>query len=310
MKYAARLSALLLCVGLGILPSYAQTFPTRPITLVVPYVPGGTNDILARTLAAKMPEQLGQPGIVENKPGATGNIGSAFVAKSQPDGHVLLVSSVASFSINQWLYKTLPYNPDKDFAPITNAGNVPNMLLVHPSVPVSSVAELIKYAKENPGKLNFGSMGTGSTGHLSGELFKMKAGVDMVHVPYKGSAPALQGLLGGEVQIMFDNMPTAIKQAQSGRVKGLALTSLNRHPLAAGIPTLDASGLPGFNVTAWFGVAAPAGTPRPIVDKLNVALVKILRDPKVSENLTQLGLNIVADKPNEFAAFMAAESKK
>ncbi len=300
----------LLWLALACSLAHAQLFPSRPITFVVPYIPGGTNDILARTLAAKMPEYLGQPGIVENKPGATGNIGAAFVAKSAPDGHTLLASSVASFSINQWLYKNLPYNPEKDFAPITNAGSVPNLLIVHPTVPAKSVGELISYAKANPGRLNFGSMGTGSTGHLAGELFKMMAGVNMMHVPYKGSAPALQGLLGGEVQLMFDNLPTALRLAQSGRVRAIALTGKSRNMLAPDVPTLDGSGLPGFDVTAWFGIVAPAATPRPIVDRLNGAIVNILREPKVSENLTKLGLSIIADKPDDFAAFIAAESKK
>lgn len=290
--------------------AHAQQFPSKPITFVVPFIPGGTNDILARMISAKMPEYLGQPALVENKPGATGNIGTAFVIKSPPDGYTLLVSSVASFSINQWLYKNLPYNPEKDLAPITNSGSVPNMLIVNPSVAATNVAQLIAYAKANPGKLNFASMGTGSTGHLSGELFKILAGVDIVHVAYKGSAPALQGLLGGEVQLMFDNMPTALKLAQAGKVKGLALTSVHRHPLAPDMPTLAASGLPGFDVTAWFGVAAPAATPRPVIDKLNAAIVRALRDPKISENLTALGLTIVADKPEEFRTFIAAESKK
>ncbi len=290
--------------------STAQTFPSRPISLVVPYAPGGTNDIIARAVAAKMSDSTGQPVVVDNKPGASGSIGATHVARAAPDGYTVLTAPVSLLTINKWLYKNLPYDPEKDFVPITNAGSVPNMLIVHPSVPAANVAELISYAKSNPGKVNFASMGTGTTGHLSGELFKLMTGVNIIHVPYKGSAPALKDLLGGQVQLMFDNMPTAIKLAQGGKVKGLALTSLQQHPLAPGVPTLDAAGLSGFSVTAWFGFVAPAGTPEPVVGTLNREIVKALRDPKVSESLTRLGVTIVADAPREFAAYMAAESKK
>jgi tripartite-type tricarboxylate transporter receptor subunit TctC len=247
---------------------------------------------------------------VENRPGASGSIGAAYVAKAPPDGYTVLTAPISLLAINKWIYKNLPYDAERDFVPVTNAGSVPNMLILHPSVPAGSVQELIAHMKANPGKVNFASMGTGTTGHLSGELFKLMAKVNIVHVPYKGSAPALQDLLGGQVQLMFDNMPTAIKLAQSGKVKGLALTSTEPHPLAPGVPTLDASGLQGFDVTAWFGFVAPAGTPGPVVEKLNGEIVKALRDPKVSEGLTKLGVTIVADRPEQFAAFMAKESRK
>lgn len=290
--------------------AFAQSFPSRPITIVVPYAPGGTNDIMARAVAAKMSESMEQSVLVENKPGAGGNIGAAYVAKSPPDGHTILTASVGVYAINKWMQKSLPYDPDKDFAPITNGGSVPNMLIVNPSVPVKDVAELIQFAKARPGKVAFASMGSGTTGHLAGELFKQMTSADLLHVPYKGSAPALQDLLGGQVQLMFDNMPTAIKLAQSAKVKGLALTSLKPHPLAPGVPTLDQAGLKGFDVTAWFGFAAPAGTPKPVVDRLNAEMVKALRDPMVSANLTQLGVTIIADSPEHFAGYMASESKK
>ena len=258
-----RVPARLICLFIASFSfgSVQAQFPSRPITIVVPYAPGGTNDIMARAVAGKMQESVGQSVVVENRPGAGGNIGAAYVAKSAPDGHTILTASVGVYSINQWMQK-LPYDPEKDFAPITNGGSVPNMLIVHPSVPVKDVKELIAFAKARPGKVAFASMGSGTTGHLSGELFKQLANADILHVPYKGSAPALQDLLGGQVQLMFDNMPTAIKLAQSGKVKGLALTSLQPHPLAPGVPTLDQAGLKGFDVTAWFGFAAPAGTPK------------------------------------------------
>jgi len=288
----------------------AQQYPSRPISVVVPYAPGGTNDIIARLVSAKMSESMGQPVTVENKPGASGNLGATFVAKAAPDGYTILTAPISLLAINKWMYKNLQYDSERDFAPITNAGSVPNMLIVHPSVPVSSVQELIGYAKANPGKLNFASMGSGTTGHLSGELFKLMAQVSLTHVPYKGSAPALKDLLGGQVQLMFDNMPTAIRLAQDGKVKGLALTSMSQHPQAPGMPTLDASGLRGFDVTAWFGFVAPAATPRPVIDRLHAEIVKGLRDPKVSETLVKAGVTIVANRPEEFAAFMAAESRK
>lgn len=287
----------------------AQQFPSKPITIVVPYAPGGTNDIMARAVAGKMGESTGQSVVVENRTGAGGNIGAAYVAKAAPDGYTILTASVGVYSINKWMQK-LPYDPEKDFAPITNGGSVPNMLIVNPSVPVKDVAELIAFAKAHPGKVAFASMGSGTTGHLSGELFRQMTHADLLHVPYKGSAPALQDLLGGQVQLMFDNMPTAIKLAQAGKVKGLALTSLQPHPLAPGVPTLDQAGLKGFDVTAWFGFAAPAGTPKPVIDKLNAEMVKALRDPVIAENLTKLGVTIIADSPEHFAAYMADESKK
>lgn len=288
----------------------AQNFPSRQVTIIVPYAPGGTNDILARAVAGKMSASVGQPVVVENRPGAGGNVGAAFVAKSEPDGYTLLTASVGVYSINKWMQKDLPYDPEKDFAPITNGGSVPNMLIVHPSVPADNVRDLIAFAKANPGKVNFASMGSGTTGHLSGEMFKQRTGLDIVHVPYKGSAPALKDLLGGQVQIMFDNMPTAIKLAESGKVKGLALTSLKPSALAPNVPTLDAAGLKGFDVTAWFGFVAPAGTPRPAIQRLNMEMVKALRDPVIAENLTRLGVTIIADTPEQFAAYMAAETKK
>jgi len=307
----AQAKLLLALIGsLFVITGEAQNYPTKQISVVVPYAPGGTNDIIARAVAAKMSESVGQPVVVENRPGASGSIGAAYVAKAPPDGYTVLTAPISLLAINKWIYKNLPYDAERDFVPVTNAGSVPNMLILHPSVPAGNVQELIAHMKANPGKVNFASMGTGTTGHLSGELFKLMANVNIVHVPYKGSAPALQDLLGGQVQLMFDNMPTAIKLAQSGKVKGLALTSTAPHPLAPGVPTLDASGLQGFDVTAWFGFVAPAGTPGPIVEKLNFEIVKALRDPKVSEGLTKLGVTIVADRPEQFAAFMAKESRK
>lgn len=288
----------------------AQAFPSRPITVVVPYLPGGTNDIIVRTLTPKLTEALGQTVVIENKPGAGGNLGAAYVAKAKPDGHTLLIASVGVFAINKWMTKESGFDPDKDVVPVVNTGSVPNMLLVHPSVPVSSVKELVALAKAKPNTINFASMGSGSTGHLCGEMFKMAVQVQATHVAYKGSAPALQDLLAGTVQMMFDNLPTALPRAKNGQLKGLAVTSAKRNSLAPEIPTMDEAGVPGYEATAWFGVAAPAGTPKAVVDRLNTEFVKALRDPQNAQKLESLGLAIAADSPEGFTAFIAAESQK
>jgi tripartite-type tricarboxylate transporter receptor subunit TctC len=288
----------------------AQTFPSRQITIVVPYQPGGTNDIIARTLAPKLTEALGQTVIVENKPGAGGNLGAALVAKSKPDGHTLLMAPVSVLAINKWIYKDLGFDADKEIVPIVNTGSVPNMLLVHPSVPVSNLKDLIALAKAKPNAINFASMGTGTTGHLCGEMFKIAINAQATHVPYKGSAPALQDLLAGTVQMMFDNLPTALPRAKNGQLKGLAVTSLKRSPLAPEIPTMDEAGVPGYEATAWFGVVGPAGIPKPIIDRLNAEFVKALRDPQNAQKLEAQGLAIIADTPEHFAGYVASESQK
>ena len=288
----------------------AQAFPSRPITVVVPYLPGGTNDIIVRTLTPKLTEALGQAVVIENRPGAGGNLGAAYVAKAKPDGHTLMIASVGVFAINKWMAKESGFDPDKDLVPVVNTGSVPNMLLVHPSVPVSSVKDLVALAKAKPNTINFASMGSGSTGHLCGEMFKMAVQVQATHIAYKGSAPALQDLLAGTVQMMFDNLPTALPRAKNGQLKGLAVTSAKRNSLAPEIPTMEEAGVPGYEATAWFGVAAPAGTPKAVVDRLNMEFVKALRDPQNAQKLEALGLAIATDSPEGFAAFIAAESQK
>ena len=288
----------------------AQAFPSRPITVVVPYLPGGTNDIIVRTLTPKLTEALGQAVVIENRPGAGGNLGAAYVAKAKPDGHTLVIASVGVFAINKWMAKESGFDPDKDLVPVVNTGSVPNMLLVHPSVPVSSVKDLVALAKAKPNPINFASMGSGSTGHLCGEMFKMAVQVQATHIAYKGSAPALQDLLAGTVQMMFDNLPTALPRAKNGQLKGLAVTSAKRNSLAPEIPTMDEAGVPGYEATAWFGVAAPAGTPKAVVDRLNMEFVKALRDPQNAQKLEALGLAMATDSPEGFAAFIAAESQK
>jgi tripartite-type tricarboxylate transporter receptor subunit TctC len=288
----------------------SQPYPTRPITIVVPYGAGGTNDIIARIVAAKLTDSLGQSVVVENKPGASGNIGAALVAQAPADGYTLLTAPVSLLSINRWLYSKLPYDPEKDLAPITMAGSVPNVLLVHPDVPARNLGELIQYAKANPGKLSFASMGTGTTGHLSGEMFKMLADVGLQHVPYKGSAPALNDLLGGHVHMMFDNLPTALPLVQSGKMRAFAVTSAGRNPLLPDVPSLSEAGVKGFEATAWFGFVAPAGTPAPILDRLNAEMVKILTERSMRADLAAKGITVVANTRQEFAKEIAEESRK
>lgn len=290
-------------------PALAQKFPDRPITIVVPYGPGGTNDIVAREVAQKMQEQFGQPVVVENKPGANGALGTGFVARAKPDGYTIGIAPSSVLAINEWLYKDLPYDVEKDFQPLSLAGTTPNILIVHPSVPANTIAEFIALAKSKPGAVAYASMGAGSTGHLNGELFKALTGADLKHVPYKGSGPALNDLLAGQVQGMFDNLPTAIGHVKAGKLKGLGITSLQRSPMAPEIPTI-AETVKGFDATSWFGFIAPKATPKPVVDQLAAAIIKAMNTPDVKERLEKSGLTVVANKPDEFAAFIRAEKAK
>ncbi|HYF20709.1 MAG TPA: tripartite tricarboxylate transporter substrate binding protein [Ramlibacter sp.] len=308
LKARRVLSALLL--GLAALGASAQPWPAKPITIVVPYGAGGTNDIIARAVAAKLTTALGQSVVVENKPGAGGNLGAQQVARAPADGYTLLTAPVSLLSINKWVYPSLGFDPEKDLAPITMVGRVPNVLLVHPSVPAGSMEDLVRYARTNPRKLSFASMGSGTSGHLSGEMFKMLASVDVQHVPYKGSAPALNDLMGGHVQMMFDNLPTALPLARSGKLKAFAVTSATRSPLLPDVPTLAEAGVKGFEATAWFGFVAPAATPTAILDRLNAEVVKALREPGFRAELTAQGIDVVGNSRAEFAALIADESRK
>jgi len=290
-------------------PAFAEPYPAKPITIVVPYGAGGTNDILARTIAAGISPMLGQPVIVSNRAGAGGNLGAAYVANAEPDGYTLLLASSGVFAINKWLYKNLPYDPGT-LAPIMLAGKVPNVLLASPTLPVNTEKELIAYAKEHPGKLNFASMGTGTSGHLMSELFKQQAGIQAQHVPYRGSTAALTDMLGGQVQLMFDNLPTALPHVKSGKLRALAVSTEQRAPLLPDVPTVAEAGVPGFAATAWFGVAAPAGTPADVIGKLNAAMAKVMEDPKTKGVLEAQGVTYSPNSAADFAAFIASESPK
>jgi len=288
----------------------AQPYPTKPIRIVVPFPAGGTTDVLARAAAQKLAETLGQPAVVDNRPGAGGNIGAELVAKSAPDGYTLLMGTVGTHAINPGLYPKLPYDHVKDFAPVILVAGVPNVLVINPALPVNSVPELIAYAKANPGKLNFASSGNGTSIHLSAELFKTMAGVQMTHVPYKGSAPALQDLVGGQVQLMFDNLPSSLALIKGGKLKALAVTSGARAAALPDVPTLAESGLPGFEASSWFGLLAPTGTPSSVIAKLNGEIAKWLATPEAKEKLLAQGANAAGGTAEEFAQFIAAETAK
>ena len=267
----------------------AQVYPSKPIRLVVPFPPGGSLDVVARAIGQKLTEVWGQPVVIDNRPGAGGNIGADLVAKSAPDGYTILEGALSTHAVNVSLYSKLPYDPVKDFAPITLVAITPNVLVVNPSFSVNSVPELVAYAKAHPGKLSFGSGSNGSAGHLAGELFKTEAGVDMVHVPYKGGAPALQALLAGDTQLMFDNLANSTPQLKAGKLKALAVTTAKRSALAPELPTLAETGLPGFDIYTWWGFMAPAGTPKEIVTKWNAEVKRILGTPEMKAVLRPAG---------------------
>jgi len=288
----------------------AQNYPNKPIRLVVPFPAAGTTDILARDVGQRLTQVLGQSVVVDNRAGAAGNIGSDIVAKSAPDGYTLLMCTVSTHAINPGLYSKLPYDHVKDFAPVILVARVPNVLEVNPGVPVNSVADLIKLAKEKPGQINFASSGSGTSIHLSGELFKTMAGVDMVHVPYKGSAPAVTDLVGGQVQVMFDNLPSSLAQIKAGKLRAVAVTSAQRAPALPNVPTIAESGLPGFEATSWFGVLAPAGTPPEIIRRLNAEIDKWLQSPEGKEKLLAQGAVPAGGSPDEFAVYIRSETDK
>jgi len=288
----------------------AQAWPSKPIKWVVPFAPGGTTDILARTVAEKLALALGQPVVIENKPGAGGGVGAEFTAKAAPDGYTIMGGTISTHAINASLYKNLPYDPVKDFVAITLIARVPNMLVINPAVPAKDVKELIALLKASPNKYSFASSGNGTSQHLSGELFKAMSGTDMQHIPYKGSPPALQDVMGGQVTMTFDNITTAWPLAKAGKLRALAVTTAKRSSIAPDVPTLAESGLPGFEVGSWQGVFAPAGTPPEIVRRLNAEIVKALNLPDVREKLSGLGAEIVADSPEEFSALVKAEVVK
>jgi tripartite-type tricarboxylate transporter receptor subunit TctC len=281
-------------------------YPDKPVRIVVGFSAGGTTDVIARIMAKELTESLGQSFVVENKPGAGSNIATDQVKRADPDGYTLLFVAVTS-AINQTLYKNVNFDLTKDFTPVALGAKVPNILVVNPTVPVKSVQELVDYAKKNPGKLAFASSGSGTSIHMAGELFKMQTGIDVLHVPYKGSAPAVTDLIGGQVQFMFDNMPSAWPHVQSGKLRALAVTTTERSKSAPDVPTMKESGFANFDVSSWFGLIAPAGTPPEVVNKLNAAMVKALDKPEVQLSFEKLGAVGVKTTPAEFGQFIKSE---
>ena len=292
------------------LPSAAQGFPTKPLTIIVPFTPGGTTDLLARIVGQELAAELGQPVVIDNRAGAGGNIGAQAAARAPADGHTLFMGTVGTHAINAALYKKLPYDPVKDFVPLTRVATVPNVLVANPAQPFKTVPELIAYARANPGKVNFGSAGNGSSIHLSGELFKTMAKVDMQHVPYKGSAPAITDLLGNQIAIMFDNLPSALPYVRSGKLRALAVTTAKRSPELPDVPTIAEAGVPGYEAMSWFGLFVPAGTPAPVVGKLHSAIVKVLNKPEVKKRIAEQGGEAHPETAEKFAAFIQSESAK
>ncbi len=288
--------------------TFAQTWPSKPVKLVAPYAAGGPVDVSARILAAKLQESLGQPVVVENKPGAGGNLGADFVAKSAPDGYTLVMGAIATHAINPSLMANVPYDPIKDFRHVALVVQVPNVLVINLDVPARNVKELIAYARQRPGKLDFASGSTGSTGHLAGELFKTMTGTYMVHIPYKGSAPAVTDMLAGRVHLMFDNLASALPNIKAAKVRALAVTTTRRSSFLPDLPTLDESGLKGFDMTTWWGVMAPGKTPQAVVERLNAEIFRAIEAPEVKERLRAMGSEPGAVRtPEQFTAFVDSE---
>ena len=308
-----RVATLTMSLGLGFMaltsPAKAQTnYPDHAAKIVVGFSPGGTTDVLARIVAKGLTEELGETFVVENKAGAGSNIATDQVARAKADGYTLLMMAITT-TINQTLYNNIKFDVEKDFAPVALVAKVPNVLVANKNMPYNSVKELVEYATSKPEEVVYGSSGSGTSMHLSGELFKQQANVQMLHIPYKGSGPAMTALLGGEVHVMFDNMPSSAPHIKAGSLKPFAITSASRSPAFPDVPTLQELGYPNFTVDSWFGIVAPAGTPKEIVDKLNATIEKILSKPEVVEQMDGLGAVIEKNTPAQFGEFISAETK-
>ncbi len=303
-----RLLAILLCAAAA--QAFAQGYPAKPLKMIIPYPPGGGNDTLGRLFAAKLGDRMGQPVVVENRPGAGTLIGTELAAKSPPDGYTILLSSIATHALSPNLYAKVPYDPIRDFAPITLLGIAPTVLVVPADLPAKDLAELVAAAKAKPGGLAYASGGNGTPPHINGEVFKSVAGVDLLHVPYKGGGPALVDLMAGRVQVMLDTAASAMPHVRSGKLRALAITGARRSPEYPDIPTFAEAGLPGYDTNAWYSMHAPAGTPPEIVRRLNAELVASLKDPDVQARFKQLTTEPVGNTPEEFAAFVKAELDK
>jgi len=291
-------------------PAFSQSFPSRPVRFVVPFSPGGSVDTLARTFSPKLADALGQQIVVDNRPGGNGDIGMLIVARAPADGHTIVLGYIANLAIAPSLQAKMPYDPVKDFAPITQPASSPNVLTAHPSVPAKNLKELIALAKASPGKLSFASTGVASVGHLTGELINNLAGIKITHVPYKGSGQAVTDILGGHVNIMYSGFSSTLAHIKAGKLRALAVTGPKRSPALSEVPTIAEQGFPGVEATAWYGVLAPAGTPKPVITRLHGDLVKILEQPDVVQRLDGLGFEIAATTPEQFGAYIRSEIKK
>ena len=291
------------------LPAQAQQYPAKPIRLIVPFVAGGSADVLSRVLAQRLTQQYGQQVVVENRPGSGGHVGAEAAARAAPDGYTIVFGTIgihAAYTI----YSKLSYDPSRDLQPVSMYADVPNILVVHPSVPVKNVKEFIALAKANPGRLNFGTAGSGSSTHMAGEWFKLYTGVNLTHVPYKGSAQAMQDLLGGQIELMFENLPTAIAQVRAGKIRSLGMTSRERSPSMPEVPTLAETGVPGFEATAWFTIAAPAKVPADIIRKLNVDMNAFLKAPEMQQRWIDMGVVPLGGSPADAEKFFVVEREK
>ncbi len=290
---------------------HGQQFPTKPVHLVVPFSAGGTTDVLARIFGDRLSKRLGQPVVVQNRPGAGGSLGAQAVANAEPDGYTLLMGTSGTLAINPNIYKTKSYDPARDFAPVALLGSTPYVVLVHPSFPATTIQEFVALARAKPGQLNYGSAGNGSTGHLMGELFASMAGVTLTHIAYKGQAPAMADLIGGQINALFEPIGTALIQLKTGKVRALATTGVKRSPLAPSIPTLAESGLPGYEASAWFAIVAPAGTPKEIVGRLNRELNEALLDPEIRPQLAAQQFDVATpDSPDRLGTYIRSEIAK
>ena len=307
MKTLAAIAALLVAFTAA---AAEDDYPNHPVKIVVPFAPGGSTDVVARILADKLQGELKQPFVIENRPGAGGNIGADVVAKSAPDGYTLLMGTTGVLAINNYLYKDMPFDPQRDFAPVSYTSLITNILVVNANLPVKNVQELVALAKAKPGELTFASSGAGSSTHLSGELFKSMTGTEIVHVPYKGSSQAITDIMAGHVTMLIDNAPSSMPFVQQGKLRALGVTSLKRMPTLPDVPTIDESGVKGYESLSWSGIVAPAATPKPVIMKLNAAIERVLAMPDVKKKFADLGVDAVGGPPENFAHHIRAESEK
>jgi tripartite-type tricarboxylate transporter receptor subunit TctC len=307
MKFSCPMLIILIAAAVTAGGALAQQYPSKPIRLIVPFTPGGSTDIVARIVGQKLGEALGAQVLIDNRPGAGGNIGVELAAKAAPDGYTLVMGHIGTFAVNPALYARLPYDPIRDFAPISLVAMVPNMLVVHPSLPVKSVKELIALSRSRPGQLNYGSSGAGGTPYLAVEYFKLMAKVDIVHIPYKGAAPMIIDLIGGQLSLTITGIPPLLPHVKAGKLKALAVATSKRLPLLPELPTIAEAALPGYEATSWYGVLAPAATPKEIITRLNTEIVKAIARPDAAERLSGEGAEPATSTPERFGAFIKSE---